>query len=128
MNSSFVPHRLAMPSPHEITTNVAKPLLASGCAVLLCLLAQQIFTSCRARSSFHRACEYLSTFPLSPFGTRAHPHIRGASSNRIFPQLNLHNTRVRRKLGGHLQTALPDARRTPRLRSLLTKNAHPVKH
>jgi len=27
-----------------------------------------------------------------------------------------------------LQTALPDARRTPRLRSLLTENAHPVKH
>ena len=30
--------------------------------------------------------------------------------------------------GGHVQTALPDARRTPRLRSFLSENAHPVKH
>jgi len=30
--------------------------------------------------------------------------------------------------GGHVQTALPDAFRDPRLRSLLTENAHPVKH
>src|ERR1700747_1893227 len=29
--------------------------------------------------------------------------------------------------GGHVQTALPDARRDPRLRSLLIENAHPVK-
>jgi len=29
--------------------------------------------------------------------------------------------------GGHLQTALPDARGTPPPRSLLSENAHPVK-
>ena len=29
--------------------------------------------------------------------------------------------------GGHLQTALSNAPRIPRLRSLLTENAHPVK-
>ena len=35
------------------------------------------------------------------------------TSNRSFPQLNLHKARVRRTTRGHVQTALPDARREP---------------
>ena len=46
---------------------------------------------------------------------------------RSFPPLNLHRPASTATTGGHIQTALPDARRAPRLRSLLAENAHPVK-
>ena len=54
------------------------------------------------------------------------PHGPGEPRRRSFPPLNLHNTRARRKPGGHVQTDLSSARGTscPILR--FGENARPI--
>ncbi len=77
LKSSFVLHRPRMPSPHEITTDITKPLPASACAVSLCLLLQQI-------SSVHSTFAFSATLPLSPWATvlcRTSPVLRKTYSS-----------------------------------------------
>src|SRR5580700_1935591 len=53
---------------------------------------------------------------------------RGEPPHRSFPSLNFHRARVRRKPGGHVQTAESDARRAPCLPSRIRENAPPIQH
>jgi hypothetical protein len=69
LKSNFALHRPRMPSPHEITTDTTKSLPLSARAVPLCFLAQQVSTSCLARSSSRSIVEFQSTLPLSPLAT-----------------------------------------------------------
>src|SRR5437879_2485178 len=76
LRSSFVLHRPRMPSPHETTIDITKPLRASDRCLSLCLLAQPIPFSRSPRSPFSGTFDFSATL--------------------LLPQLNLHIARIRR--------------------------------
>jgi hypothetical protein len=108
--SNFVLRPPGTPSPHDITTTSRIGWLSrqtlSRCARLS---IKSLFPSSRG----HRLTAFFSSIISCTLtvGSHARLHILAAAPNPSFAQLNLHNTRVRRKPGGHPQTALPNARR-----------------
>jgi len=61
LRSSFVLHRPRMPSPHETTIDITKPLRASARCLPLCLLAQPIPFSRFPRSPFCGISDFSAT-------------------------------------------------------------------
>ena len=96
-SSSSVLHRPGMPSPHETSIDISNLLRASARYLSLCLPVRPIPLLHSPRSSLpHHISPCSNSSSLSILGCPP-SRIPDVSSNPLFPLLNFHNTRVRRK-------------------------------
>jgi len=78
-------------------------------------------------STFSRHFVAPVTFGAQLVMCRVLQHSLGTLHRRFYPQLNFHRARVHRNHGRPRSNGFTGTRRTSRLRSLLSENAHPVK-
>jgi len=100
-----------MPSLHE---NITKLLPASARYLSLCLPVQPIPFPYSPRSSLPHHISALSNPSSLPVGCGALYASARDAPKPTLPQLNLHNTRVRRNPSGFLQVAVSKARNPQR--------------